>query len=245
MIMDNRRRKTWDIDIDQWIALSEHSRAQFIDSGVPGEKILVKPNFCPDPGFVSAPPDGRHVILYIGRLSPEKGILVLLKAWKKLEDESATFNGELRIVGDGPSREIVERACTALRSARFIGWQCPKDVLKTIQQSHAVVVPSLVPETFGRSVIEAWSCARPVLAASIGALSELVHDDVDGRLHTPADVPMLARQIRELMEDAATGLRLGRAGHERWKKTYSPDINYALLMRAYEQARENFARTFH
>lgn len=242
MIVDNRRRKTWEHDVDQWIAMSEHSRAQFAEFGIPAEKMIIKPNFCPDSGPPVEPDRGRPIFLYVGRLSPEKGIFVLLEAWRKVRAESPSFEAELRIAGDGPSKAEVEKEAASLGSVSILGWLAPPQVALEIRRSHAVVVPSLVPETFGRSVIEAWSCARPVLAADLGALSELIRDRADGRLHAPGDAAALAAHLREIATDAAGVARMGRAGYQRWRLGYSPETNYAILMKAYERARENRAK---
>src|SRR5262249_51119788 len=101
MVDIHRRRGTWQHKVDRFIALSEFSKGKFVAAGFPEDRIAVKPNFTPDlrvPGSAA-----RAGSLYVGRLSEEKGISTLLRAWQGLDIP-------LRLVGDGPLRGAVENA---------------------------------------------------------------------------------------------------------------------------------------
>lgn len=98
LIQVHRSRNTWRDKVTRFIALTRFARSKFVEAGLPAEKIVVKPNFVPDPG----PPtnDSRQGALFVGRLAPEKGITTLLRAW-------ATVDASLTVVGDGPLRRLV------------------------------------------------------------------------------------------------------------------------------------------
>src|ERR1700733_6841799 len=106
MITFHRKRGTWQNQVDVYIALTQFGRGKFIAGGLPGEKIVVKPNFVdPDPQPGSG--DGGFA-LFVGRLTEEKGIATLLKAWKSLSNRTGL---SLKIAGDGPMRDSVVQAC--------------------------------------------------------------------------------------------------------------------------------------
>src|SRR5437868_9975004 len=91
-------RGTWR-GVDRYLALTDAIAAHLRDFGIPDERIVVKPNSVPDPGPPAPLGDG---FLFVGRLSPEKGVSLLLDAWARRP------GGTLRIVGDGPLRPLVE-----------------------------------------------------------------------------------------------------------------------------------------
>ena len=83
MLSYHRAIRTWRTQVDLYIALTEFSRDKFIQSGLPPEKVIVKPNYIPDPGIGVYPGD---YAIYVGRLSSEKGIMTVLEAWKEVRN---------------------------------------------------------------------------------------------------------------------------------------------------------------
>lgn len=123
MLSAHRALKTWD-KINTFVALTEFSRQKFVEGGLPEHKILVRPNFlATDPGFAEI---GREYALFVGRLSPEKGIVNLLKAWRNLPDVP------LKILGDGPLRSWVEEYVQKhnLKQVEVVGFVPSKGVLE-------------------------------------------------------------------------------------------------------------------
>src|ERR1051326_875570 len=128
MVVHNRRRNTWDA-VDAFIAPSEHARSIFISGGIPNERLRVKPNFTPDPGAVERAPSESRIIIYAGRLSPEKGVQTLLAAWTRANLGNAA---ELWIVGDGPEAADLKRSQSA-EGIVFKGAQDAAAVLAAIR----------------------------------------------------------------------------------------------------------------
>ena len=114
MIDTHRRRRTWWLKVDHFIAASAFAKGKFVKAGFPADRITVKPNFAEDRRVVAAMPRGGA--LYVGRLSEKKGVRTLLRAWEGLDVP-------LRIVGDGPLRELVTQ--TANPSIVALGWRSP------------------------------------------------------------------------------------------------------------------------
>nr|BFE67068.1 hypothetical protein GCM10020092_003690 [Actinoplanes digitatis] len=101
--------------MDRYIALTGRIAAHLKDYGIPDEHIVIKPNGLPDPGEPEPLGDG---FLYAARLSPEKGLGLLLEAWRRHPDGSL---GQLRIAGDGELRPLAERADAERGDVTYLG----------------------------------------------------------------------------------------------------------------------------
>jgi glycosyltransferase involved in cell wall biosynthesis len=158
--------------------------------------------------------DGRAPrLLCVGRLIPIKGHIVLLRAFARAREEVPEL--ELEIAGRGPLEPALRALVRELglgTSVRFLGYVSP--IQAAIERSSAVVVPSL-GEGFGMVALEAMERARPVIAAEIGGLGELVRDGETGLLVPPAEVEPFARAIVELARNPARAARMGEAGRRR------------------------------
>ena len=169
-------------------------------------------------GIVPRPDWGPYegddpVLLCVGRLIPIKGHLVLLRAFAGAREDVPGLR--LDVAGRGPLEPALRALAKELGIAdavRFLGHVSP--VQAAIERSAAVVVPSM-GEGFGMVALEAMERGRPVIAASIGGLGELVQDGVTGRLVAPGDAEPLRRAIVELASDPELARRMGAAGRAR------------------------------
>lgn len=167
MLTAHRALRTWAEKVDAYVALTEFARKKFIEGGLPAEKIAVKPIFvCPDPR--SGEGRGGYA-LFVGRLSPEKGIATLLAAWKRLGGRVP-----LKIVGDGPLADEVVKAANGSSGVEWLGYRPVAEVHALMKEACSLVFPSEWYETFSRVVAEAFATGTPVIAANIGAVAELV-----------------------------------------------------------------------
>ena len=170
---------------------------KLIQGNLPADRIVVKPNFVdPDPGAGRG--RGGYAI-FVGRLSPEKGLETLLDAWTRL---SADLNGmPLKIVGDGPLAPTVKLAAEQNSRIEWLGSRSLTEVLTLVGDATMLVMPSIWYETFGRTIIEAYACGTPVIASNLGAMAELVVDGETGLLFAPGDADDLAAKVRSLASD--------------------------------------------
>jgi glycosyltransferase involved in cell wall biosynthesis len=162
------RIRTWTQCVDFFLALNEFARERFVRGGLPPDRIQVKPNFVPDPGPRTAPAASSGTVLYVGRLSPEKGLDVLLKAWRHVDDGSL----ELVIIGDGPLQERLERWPAA--RLRFEGRLPVEEVRRRMLSARALVLPSVWYEGQPMVALEALAAGLPVLGSDIGGMPELL-----------------------------------------------------------------------
>ena len=231
MLKTHRSRQTWNRRIDAYIAISSFVRDKFIQAGFPASKISVKPNFVePDPGERSHSGD---YALFLGRLSPEKGLLTLLDAWQRLQSPVP-----LVIAGDGPMRHRLEAevARKGLHCVHFAG-QLPRDEgYDAMKKAAFLVVPSIWYEPFGLVVAEAFACGTPVLGAFVGAIKEMLDDQVTGLHFAAGDPDALAKKVAWAWGHLPELAAMGKAARQVYESRYTADKNYHLLMNIYDSA---------
>lgn len=243
MITVNRLLRTWQHKVDAFIALSHHSRSQFVAGNIPADRLFVKPNFREDPGEPARRPQESGTFVFAGRLSPEKGLDTLVEAWAlaRLPEPFRLF-----IVGDGPARESLTRQACALgldpSRVNFTGQRSPAEVIDLIGAARAVVLPSLCFENFPALLAEGYACGRPVIASDNGALGELVAHERTGLKSPPGDVSALAAALRRMALDDALADHLGAASRREYLDKYTPEQNHRGLLRIYRFAAERRGR---
>jgi len=229
MLTVHRALGTWSKHVDAYVALTAFARQKFIEGGLPADKIAVKPNFVyPDPGPTEQKED---YALFVGRLSAEKGLDVLLEAWPRLGSRL-----RLKVVGDGPLAGPVQEAARANEHIEWLG-RLPYDaVLDRVGRAALLVIPSVWHEPFGRVAIEAYAKATPVVASDRGALAEIVEHERTGLLFHPGDADDLAAQVAWLLDHPTRSRQMGKAARQAFETTYSAERNYEMLMAIYEAA---------
>ena len=225
--------------VSGFVALSEDGRARFLRAGLPPERLYVKPHFLPDPGPPGdAPGDApRAGVLFVGRVTEEKGVRVLLEAAERLHASGASV--PVRIVGGSPDLEAYRARAAHLPDVSFLGVQPPDACLRLMREAAAVVVPSVCPETFGLTVIEAYASGTPVVASRAGSLAELVVDGVTGRTVPPGDSKALAAALADLASDATAARAMGAAARARYETSYTPETSLVHLRTIYDRVLES------
>jgi len=180
-------------------------------------EVRVIPNGIEVPADVREPDDPPHV-LYVGRLSAEKGVRELVAATRGLP---------LVVAGDGPLRDEVPGA---------LGMVPHAELLRLYERAAVVACPSR-REGFGVACLEAMAAGRPVVASSVGGLRDLVVDGVTGLLVPPGDVAALRAALEQLLADAGLRKRLGRAARERVLAEFTWKRYAEHIQRAYDEAR--------
>ena len=143
-----QRHGTWQKHVHRFIAPSEFVRRKFIEGGLPANRIMVKPNFVARLSVPSSQ-EPRRGALFVGRLSQEKGVGVLVDAWRLID------RTPLVVVGDGPLRAQLETA--APPNVRFLGELAPTLVAEEMRKAQLLIVPSICYESFPMVIAEAFS----------------------------------------------------------------------------------------
>ena len=143
--------------VDAFVALSEFQRGKMVACGFPSEKVVVKPNFVElgDEPIVPAA-ERKDEVLYVGRLSPEKGVFTLVEAWRKLaEIDGGRVNNDNYLVV-------------------FLGLRQKAEVRERVRHARCVVLPSECWEGMPMTVLESMASGTPVVVSNLGALKEIV-----------------------------------------------------------------------
>lgn len=213
------------------LAISEHMKQWLTrDAGFPAARVHVKYNGVADSsdGEAILPPTDSRTFLFVGRLSDNKGISLLLDAWKRVGRRDL----RLRIIGDGTLAPRVEEAAASDLRIDWVGHVPASDVPSHIGAARAVVVPSTWEEPFGRVAAEASAHGRPVITTGRGGLGEIV-DDRTGWI-TGVDAARMASAIEEAASDDAVGKRADPA-YDRYKELFSPEATTQALLQIYER----------
>jgi glycosyltransferase involved in cell wall biosynthesis len=231
MLAIHRALGTWHEKVTRFIALSEFSRHKFVRGGLPAEKTVVKPNFVsPDPGARTGMGD---YVLFVGRLSEEKGVRSLLRAWSMCSRDIP-----LRIVGDGPLRRSLEseKESLGLSNIRFEGRLEQATVVTAMKQARLLVFPSTCYENFPLVIAEAYACGVPVVASRLGAMADIVQDGVTGLLFEPASAEDLADKVACVWARHRRVEEMGRAARAEFEAKYTAQRSYQDLMKIYAEA---------
>jgi glycosyltransferase involved in cell wall biosynthesis len=223
--------KTWQQQVDAYVSFTEFSRQRFIAAGLPPEKIFLKPHFLlSDPEMRQQ--QGEYA-LYVGRLTPEKGIRTLLDAWKLLDNHVP-----LRIVGDGPNRKAFEafKEQTGLSNVYFDGWLAPGQLHSIMKRAAFLLFPSEFHETFGLTIIEAFACGVPVIVSGLGGMVEIVDNEKTGLHFIPRNAMDLAAKVEWAWAHQREMETMGRAARAEYEAKYTAERNYHLLIEVYKRA---------
>jgi glycosyltransferase involved in cell wall biosynthesis len=224
---------TWHGKINTYIAFHQFAKRKCIEGGLPAEKISIKPNFVtPDPGAGSGPTSGKgEYAIFVGRLTPEKGIGTLLKAWELLK-----IRVPLVIIGEGPLALMVAEAVARIPVVDYKGRLPREQVVQAMKAARFLIFPSEWYEGFPVTIAEAFACGLPVIASGLGAMEELIEDGRTGlhfRFGDPAD---LAEKTTWAWSHPERTIAMSREARNEFLTRYTAEKNYPMLMEIYERA---------
>lgn len=234
MLATHNALRTWTRKVDKFIALTEFGKRKHVEIGIPERQIEVKPNFI-DPSPAVGARQGGYM-LYVGRLTTEKGVGTLIDAWARL----GKVEIPLKVVGDGPLmpylREVVLRH--DLTNVEILGQRPRAEVLALMQDAYAVVFPSEWYEAFGLTLVEAFACGTPVIASRMGVMEELVQEGCTGMHFQPGNPDDLAAVVYKAWSLPAQLANMGGRARTEFLARYTADHNYDRLIQIYRQVTE-------
>ena len=224
----HRARRTWAEAVDAYVALTEFGKRKFVECGLPAEKIFVKPNFLADPPAANY--STADYAIYMGRLSEEKGLDVLVDAF-------ATDNGmvsrlKVKIVGEGPMRAHLEGKAKdkGLSNIEFLGRKDFSECLDLLSRARFMILPSVCYENFPMAIREAFACGKPVIASNLGAMASIIRDRETGLLFQPGNPEDLASKIAWMVGNEDACIQMGRNARSEFESKYTADRNFGMLM---------------
>jgi glycosyltransferase involved in cell wall biosynthesis len=209
--------------VDAYLCCSNFVADQIAKGGYPADRIHTLYNFADLPDAPPRTKPGEYVA-YIGRISPEKGLDVLIAA--------ARISGlPVKIAGDPtPMPELQE---SLPPNVEFVGSLKREQIPGFLTNARMLAVPSIWYEAFGIVCAEAMAYRLPVIASDMGGLPEVVTHDATGLCVPPRDPERLADAMQSLWNDPARAAALGEAGREKAMREYTPDVYYRRLTSAY------------
>lgn len=233
MLIDHWKKGTWENTVDLYITASQFGRQKLIEGGLPPEKIVVKPNFVyPVPDIQQR--QEENYALYVGRLSREKGVHMLLEAWRSIP------YCPLKIMGDGPLAGGLKKYAKdhGIKNVDFLGFTSPEEYNRVMNGAKFLLVPSQCYESFPRIIVEAFSYGIPIVASRLGTLAEIVEDEKTGLLFDPADTNDLIAKIHWINQHNEDLLKMGKMARCVFEEKYMARKNFDSLMDIYNRAIE-------
>ena len=231
MLSYHRKNKTWKNKVDCFIALTQFAKKKFIQGGFPEKEIMVKPNFFAHDRAFCEITNNREGVLFIGRLSHEKGIKTLLNAWK-------TLDISLKIAGEGPLVGMID--ITTSSKITLLGQIPPSQVTKEMAKAKFLVMPSECYEGFPMVLVEAFAHGLPVIASNLGGMSEIVKNNITGLHFEPGNPEDLAKKVLWMYAHPDECERMGKNARNEYEQKYTPEKNYKMLMDIYQKTIENY-----
>lgn len=219
--------------VSAWVALSQAQRDKHIQIGLARDRIHVVPHFY-EPRGAPLPPCPRGDVLFMGRLSPEKGVDHLLRAWKLIPQGER----KLRIAGDGPEmpklRALV--GSLGLTNVDFLGFLNKDQQREAWSRAAFSVIPSIWSEPFPLTFLESWANGRTFVANRLGAMAEVVREGEDGLLAEPFSAESLAGQIQQMISSPAACVSMGESGRVRILGEFNQKIWLERINRVFQKS---------
>ena len=224
---------TWQNKVTTYILLTGFAKSRLVGSSfkVDPEKLIIKPNFIPDPG--EGLPQREELFLYAGRISPEKGVNVLFEAFSQLP------SARLLVIGDGPDREILQRQYANAANINFAGKLSREELLKIMKRVKAVVFPSICYEGLPFTILEAFATGTPVIASKLGAMGEMIRHGYNGLHFAPGNAEELKAALITFDHAVNPSMEMYKNARQTYLDNYHPDKHYKAIMSIYEQTIAN------
>jgi glycosyltransferase involved in cell wall biosynthesis len=234
-----RATSLWQRHVDAFVALTEFQRDLVVAAGLPADRVFVKPNFYPGSPEVRPWAERADRVVFVGRLSGEKGLAHVLDAWAAWGPGAPA----LHVVGDGPLRPDLERrAASASLPVRFLGQVPERRAEEEIAAARLLVVPSVWFEAFPLVLREALAFGTPAAVSDLGPLPALVEHGRAGVVFAPGDPRALLAAVRTAWETPGALEKLGAAARAAFEARYGEDANHAALVEIYGRAIERSRR---
>ncbi|SOD78851.1 glycosyltransferase family 4 protein [Spirosoma fluviale] len=223
--------------VDRFVVVTDFARQKMLSSSLRlrPEQLSVKPNFVADAGYVD-PAEREDFFLYVGRLTFEKGLGVLL-------DAAETDGFLLDIIGGGPLVSEVVRASENTPAIRYQGQQPRTIVLEALKRCRALIVPSLWYEGLPTVILEAFATGTPIICSDQQNLNEIVKDNHTGLSFRTGDSRDLCRIIRNFSENIPNQQRLAQNAYREFQNRYTRALSLRAILTIYEEviAKQNLS----
>jgi glycosyltransferase involved in cell wall biosynthesis len=218
--------------ISAFICLNEFYRNKFLEAGVPGHKLFVRPNSMDARPVMPGPaPEARQYAVYFGRLSKEKGLLTLLQAFEN------AAHARLKIAGTGPMEAELKQYIRDrnLDNVELVGFLEGAEKERFLSGALFAVIPSVWHENFPVVALECFAAGKPILASRMGGLPSIVSEGETGLLFTAGNANEIAEKVRYMFSHPLDADRMGRRAREIVETKYSRERSYQELLDIFQK----------
>jgi len=221
--------------IDAFLCTTEFNKQKLIEGGVEEHRIFIKPNYLDISNIEPSYGEGDHII-FLGRLSPEKGLWTLVKAFEKLKDL------KLRIVGTGPLEQSLKIYIKEnnIKNISMEGFKQGAEKDNLLKNSLFMVFPSEWYEHFPIVLLEAFAFGKPVVSSNIGNMPLIVENGKSGLHFKAGDVNDLIEKVMTFSQHPAEILKMGMYARKEIETKYTPEVNYKILKSIFLKFSSNF-----
>ncbi len=226
----HRMIKIYD-DVDAFITPSHFLENKLADNGFPKEKLHCIPTFTTERAADCEAGNDDGYGLYFGRITEEKGVDVVVRAYEELPDH------RVKIMGDDTTDEALRLKEYVkehhLKNIEFVGFKSGGELEQIIRNARFTIIPSIWYDNLPNTALESFKYAKPVLASNIGSLPELIVDGHNGYLFEPGSAEELAEKIR-LLDSADRVREMGNNSYCRFEEKFMAEKHYEALMAVFQ-----------
>ena len=219
--------------VDAFITPSEFLKKKLVANGFDEKKITCIPTFTTSKSEIGKPQVGVYG-LYFGRITEEKGVETVVKAYEKLPGY------ELKIMGDDTTEEAKRLKAYVeqrkIENIEFLGFKSGIELEKVIKGARFILIPSIWYDNLPNTALESFQYSKPVIASNIGSLPELVVDGVNGFLFEAGNDKALVEAIKKFDDDESV-VNMGAESRKRLETRFAPQTHYEVLMKVFDSVR--------
>jgi glycosyltransferase involved in cell wall biosynthesis len=228
----HRLLRIYEKNVRLFICPSEYMRRRLIAGGFPEDRIRVNA-YGMDPEVAKPEFEHEGYFLFVGRLSEEKGVDMVVRLAQSLPEL------QFKVVGTGPEEERLHRLAHGHDNIAFVGFKAGEDLARMYRGALAVLVPSTVNENFPLTCLEAMAYGKPIVASNAGGIPEVVEDCITGFLVPPTDIRAWIEAVLRLAYDEDGRKRMAHAARLSVETTFHIKHHWDRLMKTYDEAMQN------
>ena len=222
-------------DVYAFITPSEFLKKKLVLNGFEEKRIHCIPTFTASKTTIGEQQIGSYG-LYFGRVTEEKGVETVIKAYEKLPEYTVKIMGDDTTDEAKRLKKYVENH--KIKNVEFLGFKSGAELENIIKGARFTLIPSIWYDNLPNTALESFQYSKPVIASNIGSLPELVSDGENGYLFEPSNVEDLIKKIKMLDDDILVK-RMGEASRKRLESRFAPQSHYEALMKIFNDAAKN------
>jgi glycosyltransferase involved in cell wall biosynthesis len=215
-------------NVDFFVTHTNFTKEIFVRYGLESSKIKIIPNFLPNLNKKIKTIEQKKNVLFASRISKEKGILTLIKAWRLLDNDI-----DLDVCGEGPLLDKLNKLND--KNIKFLGNLPKNEIRDKLHNSKFLIFPSEWYESFPMTILEAFREGTLVLASNIGSIKSIIKDKYNGILFEPGNTSDLIDKVKWILNNQKECDQIALNANNEFNKKYSSEVNYKQLIDVYQK----------